>query len=92
MSGTASEESVRCTAYEVANPPAYYYCGECGTGLPEARWACVHLSPPGQRFCGECGAPLGESGTSKAGGTAPETTARLRDIAAYTPNTSLKDP
>src|SRR4051812_17550472 len=49
-----------CAACGAENPPAFRFCGSCGSELPSGACPnCGFASPPGFRFCGQCGTALG---------------------------------
>src|ERR1700736_5157051 len=57
---------MRCSACGTDNPPAFKFCGECGSHLATTCPHCGAAVAPGLKFCGEGGKALATSGVAAA--------------------------
>ena len=89
---------MRCSACGTVNPPAFKFCGECGSQLASVCPSCGAAVAPGLKFCGECGKALGAPpppSEAVAPGPAAErrlVTVMFADLVGFTSASQNRDP
>ena len=86
-----------CPNCGTANPPAFKYCGECGSPLASTCPKCGSPVSPDLKFCGSCGHPLGHSPSTPGALQAPSAERRLvtvmfADLVGFTAAAQNRDP